>query len=1049
MQPVSTTAYFDHSPMSPTILTEFDLKSAMILDPLIVSPDTPILTAIAHMSAAQAALSNQANVESHRASSVLVIENHQLVGIFTEWDVVRLCSGKTPVRGMAIATVMTSPVHTIQHSDLTNFYSVLNLFQQHHITHLPIINEQNQVMGMVTDKSILQAMNPLEIYTSMGTLTEKVTQLESEKQDLLQNLNTELELQVRNRTMALEKQVERESLFARIAACMRQRVQAELEERKRTEAILRQSQRRYASLVEGAPVGIFRTDAQGSCLYVNDRWSDITGLSGEEAFGNGWIHALYSEDREKVVAEWQHTIQTNHPFRLEYRFQRPDGHITWVHGQAVVEKGDDEEIAGYIWTITDISEQQAALSELRQAELKLQQLNQDLEKRVLQRTAALQKREAQLQDFFDNAMDLIQSVSPSGKILFVNRAWQETLGYDNDDIQWLSIFDIIHIDSRPHYQEMMQALLDGTACQGMEICFIAKDGREILVEGNVNCQLKDGKAIATRGIFRDITSRKQAEAELNESRKMLQLVLDTIPQRIFWKNRQFRFLGCNQMFARDAGLESPEAIIGLDDFALSWKELAPDYHADDESVMLTKTPKLNIESVQQRKDGSQIWLRTSKIPLHNANGEVIGILGSYEDISDSKQAEQKLQQSNEQLAQANAELARATRLKDEFLANMSHELRTPLNAILGMSEGLEDEVFGTLNQRQKQAILTIERSGRHLLELINDLLDLAKIEAGKLELELQPVAINHLCDSCLPFIKQQALQKRISLKTNIQAHLQDMILDERRMRQVLINLLNNAVKFTPEGGNIILEVKVEPVENGDSIRFSVIDSGIGISEENIKNLFQAFVQIDSSLNRQQAGTGLGLSLVKRIVNLHGGHVSVTSEVGKGSCFTAHLPYKPINKVTISPRFEASLTTEASMPAIRQSGNTTTDSEPVAAPLILLAEDNPANISTITSYLESRGYRFIVANNGKEAIEIAQAQLPDMILMDIQMPGMDGLEATRRIRAQESLANIPIIALTALAMPEDREKCLQAGATEYVSKPIRLKQLLATIQNILY
>ncbi|WP_367184628.1 hybrid sensor histidine kinase/response regulator [Planktothrix agardhii] len=412
---------------------------------------------------------------------------------------------------------------------------------------------------------------------------------------------------------------------------------------------------------------------------------------------------------------------------------------------------------------------------------------------------------------------------------------------------------------------------------------------------------------------------------------------------------------------------------------------------------------------------------------------------SQQEIAERKQAEQQLTETNQQLA-------RATRLKDEFLANMSHELRTPLNSILGMNEALQEEVFGGINERQLKALQTIESSSRHLLALINDILDVAKIESGQVTLELTATDIDSLCKSSLAFIKQQALTKRIQLIPRIPKHLPKIMLDERRIRQVLINLLNNAVKFTLEGGTITLEVSQVQLESSTTnptplkyLKIAVIDTGIGISAENIQKLFQPFIQIDSALNRQYNGTGLGLALVKRLVEIHGGTVELTSELGVGSCFAINLP---IN--IVSPAIEEQ--TEQDLSGQSQIGQSQT--EGLISPLILLAEDNEANIATFSSYLEAKGYRILSATDGQQAIDLVKAEHPDLILMDIQMPVMDGLEAIKQIRLDPNLADIPIIALTALAMEGDHERCLAVGANEYLSKPIKLKALADTIRNIL-
>jgi len=382
---------------------------------------------------------------------------------------------------------------------------------------------------------------------------------------------------------------------------------------------------------------------------------------------------------------------------------------------------------------------------------------------------------------------------------------------------------------------------------------------------------------------------------------------------------------------------------------------------------------------------------------------------------------------------------------------MSHELRTPLNAILGMSESLLDQVLGSLNERQQKAINNIERSGRHLLELINDILDLSKIASGKMELNRTSTSITNLCSSSEVFVRQQAFQKNIQIISNIPPNLNALNVDERRIKQVLINLLTNAVKFTPSGGQITFSVAIGygntwlgeaqipnqiRSENSPMILFQVTDTGIGIATKDLSRLFQPFVQVDSNLNRQYEGTGLGLAMVKQIAELHGGQVTVASRLGQGSCFTVALPYE-ISDISIM-QSTAESTTATVMASL----------ENAIAPLILLAEDNEANVSNFTIYLTALNYRLIVANNGQQAIALAKSENPDIILMDIQMPIMDGLEAIRLIRADAEIANIPIIALTALAMQGDRERCLEAGANEYISKPVRLKQLALKITELL-
>jgi CheY-like chemotaxis protein len=331
--------------------------------------------------------------------------------------------------------------------------------------------------------------------------------------------------------------------------------------------------------------------------------------------------------------------------------------------------------------------------------------------------------------------------------------------------------------------------------------------------------------------------------------------------------------------------------------------------------------------------------------------------------------------------------------------------------------------------------------------LINDILDVAKIESGNITLDYSCVSVQQLCLSSLSFVKQQALKKNIQLQTHISPHLPDVCVDEIRIRQALLNLLTNAVKFTPEGGTVTLSAAVIAVTDADASRsphlqIAIADTGIGIAPENISKLFQPFVQVESALNRQYEGTGLGLALVQKIVELHGGQIGLTSELGKGSCFTIDLPYQPDVELELpaansSGVHESELT---GLPAIAPTAARST--------LILLAEDNSANVATISSYLTAKGYCLLCTDNGQEAIDLALFHRPDVIVMDIQMPVLDGLDAIEKIRQQPSLREVPIIALTALAMAGDQERCLVVGADEYLSKPVQLKQLESVIRKLL-
>jgi signal transduction histidine kinase/CheY-like chemotaxis protein len=377
---------------------------------------------------------------------------------------------------------------------------------------------------------------------------------------------------------------------------------------------------------------------------------------------------------------------------------------------------------------------------------------------------------------------------------------------------------------------------------------------------------------------------------------------------------------------------------------------------------------------------------------------------------------------NQMLKESNAELVRANRLKSEFLANMSHELRTPLNAIIGFSELLLDPGTGALKQDQKEYVSDILSSGRHLLELINDILDLSKIEAGKMKLSPDEFELAGAVEEALMTLRVEASRKQIGMEARLDPEVPLLVADRGKFKQIVTNLLSNAVKFTPAGGRVTLTTE----RDGDGVRVSVEDTGIGIRPEDQERIFAAFVQVDGSYARKYQGTGLGLTLVKRFVEMHRGEITVFSEVGKGSVFTFRLP-----------RSLPGGGSDAAVPVPGAGRPAPGEHPPAEGPghLILVVEDNPANLKLARDVLRSRGYRVLEATSGEEALDTVKFIRPDLILMDIQLPGMDGLTATRRLKGDPATRDIPTVALTAHAMKRDEERVREAGCVGYIAKPI--------------
>ena len=387
------------------------------------------------------------------------------------------------------------------------------------------------------------------------------------------------------------------------------------------------------------------------------------------------------------------------------------------------------------------------------------------------------------------------------------------------------------------------------------------------------------------------------------------------------------------------------------------------------------------------------------------------------------------------LQTSNAQLLHALQVRDEFLSNINHDLRTPLTPILAFVELLQNEHYGTLNSRQKQACVNIKQSAQDLMRHIEILLDFSGIKTGEFILSIASIDIHNLCHTSLRQFEPAARMKNLRVSISLDNNVTTIQADPQRLHQMLSHLLSNAVKFTPNGGAIGL--KLHGDLNTRTVYLSVWDTGIGIDTAHLSRLFQPFSQVRTHRVNEHEGAGIGLALVHYLAELHGGSITVESQVEQGSCFTLVLPW---NTQSIEP--------DTKHNAARSSA-TTSPSIDDRKSLILVVEDDPMNRQVLCQMLGIAGYTTIVAQDGESAIQAMRKHQPDLVLMDIQMPGMNGLETTRLIRADAELCDTPIIAVTASTMPGDRERCLEAGIDDYVSKPMDMNQLLAIIANILH
>lgn len=646
---------------------------------------------------------------------------------------------------------------------------------------------------------------------------------------------------------------------------------------------------------------------------------------------------------------------------------------------------------------------------------------------------------------------------------------------------------------------------------------------------------------------------------LNDASFLLETLMESVSDSIYFKDLESRFVMANHTSAKKHG-KTPNEIIGTTDFDTFTKEHAEKAFADEQEIIRTGKTFEGIEEMETWPDGSTTWASTTKMPIRNHSGEIIGTFGISRDITVRKKIEQELREARKQAEQA-------AHAKSIFLANMSHEIRTPLNAIVGMSELLADQ---PLEAEIQEYVDTINTSSEALLMIVNDILDLSKIEAGKLDLEMAPFNLAQTVEKSVDVVAKKALEKGLELMQYISGSVPDTLIgDAARLRQVLLNLLSNAIKFTPRG-EILVEVSGTPVGEGKyQVDFLVSDTGVGMSPDEIERIFKPFEQADSSITRRFGGTGLGLSICNKLVEMMGGQITVQSEKDMGSTFKFFIvaqrsdqpqipepEYDPdvlrgkrillvddnqtnltvmqkeveqVGMVPVSytsgadalaglsagkmfdiaildynmPDMDGSMLARAmreheafgAKPILIASssgrprsesahivnrwmskpikkrflyealtgllGGEPSKTEPSEInivdigkmasmhPLrILLAEDNRVNQKVTLKMLEKMGYAPDLAEDGRQAVDALTSTDYDVILMDVQMPELDGMEATREIRKQVSDDKQPyIIGLSAHALPEHREEALKNGMDDYLNKPLKIAELVKALERL--
>ena len=534
----------------------------------------------------------------------------------------------------------------------------------------------------------------------------------------------------------------------------------------------------------------------------------------------------------------------------------------------------------------------------------------------------------------------------------------------------------------------------------------------------------------TRRILNDLDKNdkqlKNSQEKLTQQYYLVENIIDNIPTRVFWKNKDGTYLGANKVFLDDAKLSSKKEIIGKSDFEMPWGETeAKLSREDDLKVMHNNTPILNFEEVQTDNDGNVIHFLTSKIPLKNSSENIIGILGTYTDITEQKKFQESILAAKEAADTAN-------KTKSDFLASMSHEIRTPMTGLLGFIQRLKNTEQDP--ERLKQFDV-VENSGQTLLSIINDILDFSKIESGKVSLEHSPYSLKKIFNASLDIYASLASTKNISLHSMIDENIPSCLMgDETRLKQIVFNLLSNAIKFTNENGKVTLNARY--YSDKQKIYIGVVDTGIGIAKENLTKIFEAFTQEDISTTRKFGGTGLGLSISSRLVKQMGSALQVVSKVGKGSKFYFEIAVDICSDASLNDTVLEETSSESSQTL---QGH------------VLVVEDNKTNQMLMGIILNDIGLTYDIANNGAEGVLNFKLNKYDIVLMDENMPIMNGIEATKHIREieeEQSSVQIPIIAVTANALTGDKEKFIESGMNDYIPKPYSEEDIVKVLQKYL-
>ncbi len=770
-------------------------------------------------------------------------------------------------------------------------------------------------------------------------------------------------------------------------------------ESRRAEEMLRNSELRFRSIWERSVDGMRLLDKDGLTRAVNPAFCRLVGLTESELLGRPYTeHYDQGEDAQARLERFRKDYQARSiAEHMERRITLRDGRS--VHLELSISFVEVEGEDPLVLTVFhDLTERKHVEAALRESEFLYHSLVDNLPQNMFRKDI-------------------------TGRFTFVNHRFCQEVGKPREEIIGKTDFDLFPANLAEKYQRDDHRIIESKkTTETIEAHFAPERGKIYVQVVKTPLFDRDGNALGIQGIFWDVTERKRMEEQLAIERDLLRALLDNVPDRIYFKDTESRFLQASLAMAKRLGLKDPGEVVGKTDFDFHPTELAREFFADEQKILLTGVPIINKIERQLAMDGAEIWASVTKVPLRNRAGFITGIIGISRDITGIKRVERELQQARDAALES-------TRLKSQFLAAMSHEIRTPMNGVVGMIELLLDT---DLAPQQREFAETVHSSAYALLHIINDILDFSKIEAGKLTLEATDFDLREIVERSAELLAHRAQAKNLEVVTwmapDVSAYLRG---DPVRIQQILVNLIGNAVKFTERGEVVLRVIKEAETETNVSVKFSVLDTGIGIAPEAQSKIFQAFTQADGSTTRKYGGTGLGLSISRQLVELMGGKLELRSTLGEGSTFwfTVTLEKQPGRSVR-----------EPS-------------SSRLAGARLLVVTENAHLRHAFVSMVNFLGMSCAGVRNGDEALHVlrdsAASAMPfDAAILDIKLAGADGLTIAQNIKAESDIAATKLILLTPLGQRLDTDIMRLAGLSGSLLKPVRLSRLEECLLRVL-